>query len=281
MGETSAHIQLKRLAAATLLRWGCQAAAVEVLCPISRYRVDAAGYLDAQPLGADFNHLAAWVRIQRELAFEPAAPEAHPRKRERCEPRTVVIECKQSREDFLRDRENLGLLLTRREKAEERRRHFEQRVMDAEPDLRDSDGMLFSELGEWNLAAARHPTYRRILAELDRLDRLIHGGTKFAKVARYRLADRLYILAPSGVVRRREVPPGWGLIECGAAWATMRRAAMLELSEVPIEIAVEAPRHTARPDRRARLLRNIAVALTRSHARQGVKKASPGQSASG
>lgn len=272
MPETLAHSQLKRLAAATLLRWGCQAVATEVLCPISRYRVDAAGYLDAEPVSAAFNHLparrprpAAPARDRPPDSNDDAAPLIPVRKR--CEPRTVIFECKQSRSDFLRDRDNLESLLRARTALELRRREFESRVRATEPHLQSVAGMLFDELGEWDFASSGNPTYRRILRELDRIDQRLHGGTKFSRVARYRLADRLYLLAPSGIVSPRELPPGWGLVECPRAWKKFQRANLTDLSGIEIHIAVDAPRHASPEKRKDRLLRNIAVALTRESAR--------------
>lgn len=317
MPETNAHAQLKRLAVATLLRWGCQAAASEVLCPISRYRVDAAGWLDAEPLSAGHNHLAGWARraISRAVSEaeartkqeaestplfdglggaasadrpEPSAAfqteprdvpsergpgtaaDQSPGPRVRCEPRTVIIECKQSRADFLLDRDNLEALLKLRDELELRRERFARRVQELEPHLQSTRGVLFSELGEWDLASSNNPTYRRILRELEKIDERLHGGTKFHRLARYRLADRLYLLAPAGVVKRREVPPGWGLVECPKRWGVYRRASMVELSEVGVHIAADAPRHASPARRKDRLLRNIAVALTRSAARADV-----------
>jgi hypothetical protein len=93
--ETLAHQTLKRMAIAFMRRQGCQAVANEVRCPISRYRVDAAGYQDSRP----------W--------------KVHPSNtREKIEPRTIMIECKQSREDFLRDSERAAPLLELREQME-------------------------------------------------------------------------------------------------------------------------------------------------------------------
>jgi hypothetical protein len=94
------------------------------------------------------------------------------------------------------------------------------------------------------------------------LDRQLHGETKFFMVARYRLADRLYIAAPRGMIRPRELPRGWGLLECPG-----RRldgvAAAGGLADPPLHVAVEAPPQSTRPEHRVRLLRNIAVAASR------------------
>ncbi len=264
---------------ATLLRWGCQAAAAEVRCPISRYRVDAAGWLDREPVSGGVNH------VERFLAGAGDGDTAGGRRatpgRARCEPRTVIVECKQSRADFLRDRDDLEALLLRREAMELRRLRFADKVRESEPHLQSTAGVLFAEMGEWNLEASANATYRRILRELERLDERIHGGTKFHRLARYRLADRLYLMAPAGVVKRREVPPGWGLIECPKKWGAYRRASLAELSLVEVRISVEAPRHASPLRRRDRLLRNIAVALTRGALMESGRSAEGAESRAG
>ena len=45
-GETIQHRELKRLAVEWLRRLGCSAVAVEVRCPLSRWRVDVAGWFE-------------------------------------------------------------------------------------------------------------------------------------------------------------------------------------------------------------------------------------------
>ena len=74
-------------------------------------------------------------------------------------------------------------------------------------------------------------------------------------IARYHLADRLYIAAPRGLIRRRELPAGWGLLECPP-----------QCIETAVDgglvVAVEAPPLSSRARNRQRLLRNIAVAAS-------------------
>lgn len=63
--ETRAHCTLKMLAVEFLRSLGCQAVATEVSCPIARYRIDVAGYLDTIPL-ADLGGAAPCRRRLRE-----------------------------------------------------------------------------------------------------------------------------------------------------------------------------------------------------------------------
>jgi hypothetical protein len=227
--ETSTHLQLKRLAIRFLRRLGGQAVATEVRCPIARYRVDVAGYLDRPPRDR---------------------PDGC---RERAKPSTVLIECKQSRSDFLRDHREADRLLERREALERLREHIEEaRIKTHEPHLRQPGTSLFPELDAWDFGASRLQGYRRLLQTLQSVEQQLHGETKFFVIARYRLADRLYLAAPRGMIRPRDLPRGWGLLE-----GSGRR------SDAELRVAVEAPPQATSTRHRVRLLRNIAVAASR------------------
>lgn len=229
--ETREHAGLKQLAAAWLVSRGCRAVGLEVPCPVARFRVDAAGYMDGHGL----------------------------------RPRTVVVECKASRADFLRDDLQVDALVLERDRLLERKAEIERTLIPAhEPDLRRRDEALFEQAAEWEFERSRLLPYRRVLRDLARIEQRLHGQTKFSLVARWRLADELWLLAPSGVVGTREVPPGWGLAECSAA--VLRRGVQhaLALGTLPLRVVHAAPEHASPEHRRARLLRNIAVALTRA-----------------
>jgi hypothetical protein len=236
--ETLRHQQLKVLAAGFLRAAGCCAVAMEVACPFSRYRVDVAGYADARP-----KHTPA--RID-----ENAAP---PICLQRPHPLTVIVECKQSRADFVRDSRALDGLLATRTDLDAQRRDLEERIIRvSEPNLLRSGSMLFSELEDWDYSQSSLPSYRRVLRQMRAIDQQVHGQTKFWTLARYTLADVLLIAAPRGLLRPCEAPPGWGLVEF-----------------VPDEPLSTAGIHglvvrQALDRYRLRLLRNIAVAGTRA-----------------
>jgi hypothetical protein len=152
-----------------------------------------------------------------------------PRER-RPPPTTVIVECKGARGDFLRDCGQRDALLH-------------------EPHLRVSGSSLFAELEEWDFSGSRMRGYRRVLRTIAGIERKLYGQTKFFTIARYRLADRLYLAAPRGMIKRGEIPPGWGLLEQCADG---------------LRVEVEAPVQGCSPERRQRLLRNIAVAASRT-----------------
>jgi hypothetical protein len=238
--ETCAHRTLKSLAVAFLRDAGCAAVATEVRCPISKFKADVAGYADRKPL--------ANARVRT------------------AEPRTMIVECKQSRADFLRDNQKLPELLRLREQLEQFRRSIEEnRIKSLEPQLRVSGSSLFRELEQWDFSSSRIPSYRRVLHRLKQIDQAIHGQTKFFLIAHYSLADQLYLAAPKGMIRRAEIPPGWGLLECAADdWLEWQAQGEL-LGEAPVlKVVHQAPQRSSKAIRRLRLLRNIAVAASRS-----------------
>ena len=238
--ETFAHRRLKDLAVAFLGDRGCLAVATEVRCPISRYRVDVAGYQDSTRV---------WQRGRR--------------RRRRCPPTSIVIECKQSRADFFRDCEQTEALLIRREDLLLIRQSIEEhRVKRQEPHLRRSGSALFAELEEWDFAASRLPSYRKVLRQLQLVDQKLHGHTKFHLAARYQLADRLYLAAPRGMIRHCEIPPGWGLLECPKAWLDEDSAHESHHEPPVLKPIVEAPQLRSSDEHRVRLLRNIAVSAS-------------------
>ena len=206
--ETMDHRALKRLACSFARAIGCCAVASEVVAPVPRWRVDVAGYGDGPPregfcLGATSDGSASF------------APQSNrPRT-----PFTIIIECKQSRADFLRDTRDRAALLRRRRALERDLREIESTLLPAcEPHLRiprdpSLGPALFPELDAWDHARSDLPSYRAALRDLARVDRALYGDTKFCCLAAWRLADLLSIAAPRGMIRPDELPAGWGLIE--------------------------------------------------------------------
>lgn len=253
-------MQLKRLGAAYLLRHGCTAAALEVRCAIGKYRADVVGWMDAESLGAGVNHLRRWADPQQELVFDASSEKTM---RKRCEPIAIVIECKQSRGDFARDNELKAKLLAEREREMDRLKKLESIVRSSEPELRSNGVFLFDAMEEWDLSKARGKGYRAGLERIARIEKRLNGKTKFWAMSRYRVADRMYLLAPAGLVKKNEVPLGWGLLESAATWKSLETKSLVELSEVPVRVVVEAPLHACPAAYRQRVLRSIAVSLTR------------------
>lgn len=240
--ETVDHQVLKRVALAFLRARGCCAVGTEVACPIPRWRADVAGYSDGLRVG---------------------------RKGEKRQPFTLIVECKQSRADFLKDRADRASLLRQREELLKRLREEEERLLkraEREGAAAGGDGrelareFLFPQLEVLRDEAARWPGHREIVGELAGLDRRLYGHTKFALLSAYRQADELYVAAPRGMVRPDELPRGWGLVEGARVKAEENGAAGAgEEGVAGFEVRVEAERLACAEGRRVRLLRNIAV----------------------
>jgi hypothetical protein len=244
MAETKRHLQLKDIALAWLRAIGCRAVASEVSCPFNRYRFDALGWLDH----ADDPRAV-------EVLGTPAA--------EARAPRVIAIECKQSRADFASDDKDPKELVRRKEYLIERRRVIEElRIKVREPHLRHAGSTLFESLDTWEFGASRIAAYRAVVTELASIDERLGIDTKFAMLARWRVADHLLVMAPHGLLRPREVPGGWGLVEVDPK--ALRKGWEPIVGE-PIPCALRvAPAALGAPEkRRARLLRNLAVAASR------------------
>ena len=174
--ESEAHRNLKRLALAWARGRRLKLAACEVKLPRSGYRVDVA---------------AATPRALSDGAF------------------TAVFECKASRADFLRD----SAPESQAQVAVLARRLDELRALIAmhRPDLRRGEE-LFAEFDAYDLRGLKHDTHERLSAELRAAQTKLHEGTKFAKLARWRAASLLYVVAEDGILHTHEVPDGWGLL---------------------------------------------------------------------
>ncbi len=258
--ETRTHLRLKRLGVAFLVREGCLAAATEVACPIHRYRLDAAGYRDVRA------RRTGGVSEGAEALLWNGATASNERRP--VEPRTIAIECKQSRADFHRDRRDLSRLRALQAQIERRLDRLEQtRIREEEPHLRRSETSLFPGEESWDFHRSSLPAYQHSLKRLAFIETKMYGETKFLTIARYRLADYLFVLAPRGLLRPSEIPCEWGLLECDQHALRAEQLNLDPSEALPLRIRKPAPQLTTNDRRRQRLLRNIAVAATRAAAR--------------
>ena len=70
----------------------------------------------------------------------------------------------------------------------------------------------------------------------------LDSQVKFARMARWRIADHLYLCCPGGLLKANEIPAGWGWIEISRGALRVRRA---------------APDLGSPPTRRWRMVRNV------------------------
>lgn len=183
-GESAAHRELKRLALGWASARRLVLAAEEVRLPRANYRADVA---------------AATPRVLAANAL------------------TAVFECKASRADFLRDsapetgaEEHVACLGARLAALREM-------IGVHRPDLRRGEE-LFPEFDAVDLRGLRHATHERLERELRIARHKLAEGTKFARLARWRAASLLYLVAEEGLFAPAELPDGWGLlVRCGGA----------------------------------------------------------------
>lgn len=208
--ETEIHAQLKRLALAWAQTNGFPLCAPEVRVPRSGFRADVAG-------------CGRGMRA-----------------------RTVVFECKQARSDLLKDVHAEGATRTQLSELVARRQALEELLAVHRPDLRRGE-TLWPEYDSWDFSQLEHQTYRRVLDDIETLQRRIVRGTKFSRMFRYRCADFLYLVVEEGIFAEAEIPAGWGLL--------VRRSDQLAVARIPVDLA-------ATPAQRTALLESIAAAGT-------------------
>lgn len=223
-GETAVHAELKRQALAWAQQNGFPLCASEVRVPRSGYRADVA----ACGRGPDR--------------------------------RTAVLECKQARADLLKDAHAEVATRIRTEELIARRNSLEALLAAHRPDLRRGEA-LWPEYDCWDFSQLEHQAYRRLLAELETVQRRVLHGTKFSKMFRYRCADLLYLVVEDGIFAEAEIPAGWGLL--------LRQGPALTLARQPVDLG-------SAESQRAALLEQIALAGTRAANRlAGIRIAPP------
>lgn len=199
-GESQRHVRLKELALGWAAERGWTFAAAEVRVPRSGFRADVAA----------------------------AAPDA--------DGPVAAFECKQSRADLLKDAHAEREVRARLAALEERCRKLEELLREHRPELRRGEA-LWAEFDTWNFDALEHATYRRVLEEIARLRRRGLAGTKFSKMARWRCADRLYLVLEENLHAEAELPEDWGVL--------LRRGETLAVLREPRELAPTAELRTA------------------------------------
>jgi hypothetical protein len=178
-GESVAHRELKRLAVTWALAHRLVLCGTEVRLPRSGYRADVA---------------AAMPRIT-----SPAA----------C---TAVFECKASRADFRRDAAPENETTAEVAGLRVRVAALREAIGAHRPDLRRGEE-LFAMFDAVDLRGVKHEMHTRLTRELRVRERRLLEGTKFSRLARWRSATLLYLVAEPDVLASAELPDGWGLLE--------------------------------------------------------------------
>jgi hypothetical protein len=153
-------------------------------------------------------------------------PEPAVLRRVRARVTTVLVECKATRADFMSDRADLERATTEHHRLQRRRDHMrDQLVRRWEPHLQRAGETLFSETDGWDFERSRLASVRTADRDARLAAEALQSQVKFARMARWRLADRLYLCCPAGMLKDHEVPDGWGLLEHCRGALRLRRAA--------------------------------------------------------
>jgi hypothetical protein len=210
-GESLAHRELKQLAIAWARAHRLSLTGTEVHLPRSSYRADV---------------VAATPRQLGERAV------------------TAVFECKASRADFLRDAAAEAGTQEKVRALTERLDALNRLIGVHRPDLRRGEE-LFAEYDCIDLRGSRHATHATVTKALHAAQAALYASTKFAKLARWRLANFLYlVVATPELAHAHEVPAGWGLL--------VRREQALHCLRPPV-------RHDIRLEDRIALLERLAT----------------------
>lgn len=214
--ESDAHLRLKQLALDWARAAGFGLVAPEVRVPRSGFRADVAAARDGAPADAE----------------------------------VALLECKQARADLRKDAHAEAATRERLAALRARRAALEQLLAVHHPELRHGEA-LWPEYDRWDFSTLEHRTHRRLTAEIATLQRRTLGGTKFSRMARYRCADRLWLVVEDGLFAPAEWPDGWGvLVRAGDTLA----------------VASPAPALGPAPEQRAALRASLAAALARRDA---------------
>ena len=270
--ESDLHALLKRCAMAWLHAADASAVACEVTTAIPHWRADVAAWMqgDAARLegveALSRTDLRRWMDAMGARMSEPSAatgmlwsptdtdplacllreggavnlfaqpdrdPEPATVRRIMRTVTTVVIECKVTRADFLSDRADLDRAASEHARLQRRRdRLREQLVRTWEPHLQRTGETLFPETDGWDFERSKLASVRSADRDARLASEALQSQVKFARMTRWRIADRLYLCCPAGMLKAHEVPPGWGLLEhCRGAMRLRRGATHLDSPE--------------------------------------------------
>ena len=157
---------------------------------------------------------------------------------------TAVFECKTSRADFLRDAAGEDATRKKVEALTARLDALNRLIGEHRPDLRRGEE-LFPEFDCIDLRGNRHATHAVLTKTLRAAQVALYEGTKFAKLARWRAANFLYLVVETtDLASDHEIPAGWGLL--------VREGGELRCRRSPV-------RHEIRLEDRIALLERLAA----------------------
>ena len=195
LGESPAHLELKRLALIWAQANSYPIAACEVSLPNLRCRIDVAAYRPASG-----RIVRQDPRRGSNRAFAVAALGL-----------SAIFECKASRADLVRDCRNSARLIARIKELSQERSELERQLKILCPSLLKGDS-LWPEYETAAFERSDHPPYLKVVKALATLSRQLHGQTKMENLFKWNAANLHYLVVESGLVADHEIPIGWGLL---------------------------------------------------------------------
>lgn len=207
--ESKQHLHLKKLAADWSLDQGFDIVADEIRIPQSGYRADLMAYRRwTRELGSlDVLESSSHREVIETKAFEKSMP-----REAQGAGFTAILECKQSRSDFLRDMGEWAELQERLETLQKRKIIIERLIRTHHLEWTQKE-CLFPELDPIDLDRVIHPTYLKVLQQMRLLSKRKRKESKFDCLSRYESANLLYLVVEPGLIKSHEAPAGWGVLE--------------------------------------------------------------------
>lgn len=125
--------------------------------------------------------------------------------------KTTVIEICNARERCFAEYADQQPLLDAIAELRIRREKLQAEIRITEPHLADADD-LFSEFRTWRYHESKNPSYQKLCRKIEKLQRILHNGSRLEKIRRANAADNLYLAVPDGLVAPDEIIFGWGLL---------------------------------------------------------------------
>lgn len=124
----------------------------------------------------------------------------------------MVLECKTSREEFLRAASSEEQLLEQLRALQERRERWDEGLKKEFPTLREGQ-TLFPEYDVYRFKEVGGREYEELVREIESVSQQLFSRGKFSRIQKWSGANLHYVVAESGVAHPHELPMGWGLLE--------------------------------------------------------------------
>ncbi len=162
--------------------------------------------------------------------------------------RTMVIECRATRDECLAEVIENRHLLPELHKLKEQRHKLQQIIIDTEPELKEKD-FLFNEFQSWDFNNSKNKDYHKCCRMIDKVEKAVYNGSRFEKIRSAYVADQLYLAVPNGILKPFEVADGWGLLYIN--------------NDKSVKVVKKAENWNCPEVNRLHLIQNIAAANTR------------------